>query len=75
MGDNRLNLVGGSVICSSLRGELCVNIAGDSFEEDVLQIGVLGYLVNLLQKLGEAVGFVTRGVICLGVVDEVIVRN
>jgi hypothetical protein len=51
-----------------------VNIVGDSLEEDVLEIGVLGDLVNLLQKLGEAAGFVTRGVICMGVVDEVMVR-
>jgi hypothetical protein len=53
----------------------CVNIVGDFLEEDVLDIGVLGDLVNLLQKLREAVGFVTRGMICLGVVDKVMVRN
>jgi hypothetical protein len=48
-----------------------VNIVGDSLEEDVLEIGVMGDLVNLLQKLGEAAGFVSRGVIRLCVVDEV----
>jgi hypothetical protein len=48
-----------------------VNIVGDSLEEDVLKIGVMADLVNLLQKLGEAAGFVSRGVIRLCVVDEV----
>jgi hypothetical protein len=51
-----------------------VNIVGDSLEEDVLEIGVMGDLVNLLQKLGEAAGFVMRGVIHLCVVYEVMVR-
>jgi hypothetical protein len=77
MGDNRLNFVGGDFVghmfvVEGVRKRLgegrvieCVNIAGDSLEEDVLEIGGLGYLVNLLQNLIEAVGFVTRGVICL----------
>jgi hypothetical protein len=51
-----------------------VNIVGDSLEEDVLKIGVMADLVNLLQKLGEAAGFFTRGVIRLCVVYEVMIR-
>jgi hypothetical protein len=51
-----------------------VNIVSDALEEDVLEIGVVGDLVNLLQELGEAAGFVTRGVIRLCVVYEVMIR-
>jgi hypothetical protein len=86
MRDNRLDLVGGDFVghmfvVERVRKRLGegsvferVNIVGDSLEEDVLEIGVLGDLVNLLQKLGEAAGFVSRGVIRLCVVDEVMVR-
>jgi hypothetical protein len=78
MRDNRLNLVSGDFVghmfvVEGVRKRLDdgsvferVNIVGESLEEDVLEIGVLGDLVNLLQKLGEAAGFV----ICLSVVDD-----
>jgi hypothetical protein len=85
MRDDRLNLVGGDFVSHMFvvegvgkrLGEAGVfervNIVGDSLEEDVLEIGVMGDLVNLLQKLGEAAGFFTRGVIRLCVVYEVMI--